>query len=232
MHYRAYLNTTAQGTPTVSEWLDGVNVVHKRGVPGWAANRRDAIVIYAKASGPRLEQILDALADYQDKSPALFVNERVRLTRPAFGRRDGESVKLVGVGIADEVKDPSRSFSGLAAETVLAARKAAAQTGPGTFERHLADELERAGRAPGDPSREHYILTVAQRAVVRDRHVTGAEIMAAAGFDSTTQDLYALRKRIRADDLIFVRRDDKFGIVDKDAPDPPLQATKRLQDVT
>jgi hypothetical protein len=62
--------------------------------------------------------------------------------------------------------------------------------------------------------------------VVRDRYVTGAEIMAAAGFDSTTQDLYVLRKRIKADDLIFVRREDKFGIVDKSAPDPPLQATK------
>ena len=228
VQYRVYLNTTADGTQTVAEWLQGLKVVHKRGARGWVTHRRDAIIIYVSSRGnPSLQEMLDALAVHQATNRALFVDERVRLTRPAVGQHDGQPVKLVGVGIADEVQDTSKSFSDVAADAVLRARKATEidpQKGPGTFRRHLSKEFERAGRAPGDPSREHYVLSVGgQRVVIGDRHVTGAQIMSAAGIDSESHDLYAGLQRFTAGDLIFVRRDGKFGVVEKGAPTPRLK---------
>jgi hypothetical protein len=186
--------------------------------------------MYVKASKPSLEEILDALADYQSEHLAFFVNERVRLTRPAVVQRTGGPVNLVGVGIADEVTntpgETPRSFSELAADAALLARKAA-EEGPGTFQSHLSRELVAAGRAPGDPSREHYVLSVGgQSVVVRDRHVTGATIMSAANIDSTRHDLMRGLDRLTAEDRIFVRPGVEFRFIEKEAPKLPLRPPK------
>lgn len=228
VQYRVYLNTTADATQTVAEWLRGSKVVHKRGAPGWAAHRRDAIIVYISGQGkPSLQEMLNALADYQATNLAHFVDERVRLTRPAVGQRAGQPVTLVGVGIADEVQDTSKSFSEVAADAVLRARTATEhdlQKGPGAFQRHLAEAFEQAGRSPLDPSKEHYLLSVGGRSVViGDRHVTAAQILSAAGVDSERHDLYSGLRRFTAGDLIFVRRGDKFGVVEKGAPTPSLK---------
>lgn len=229
VQYRVYLNTTAAATRTVSDWLSGKNIAHKRGSPGWAADRRDAIVIYVTATGTSLQDILDALAAYQSNATrlAFFENERVRLTRPATGRGGGgQPVTLRGVGVADEPLDPSTSFSQLAAEAALGARQATRSEG-GQFQGHLAAQLERAGRAPGDPSRERYEISVDGRPVLmRDREVTGAAIMSAAGVDSTRHDLVeAGGRRVTADQHLFLYRGKAFTVLAKGAEivfRPPL----------
>ena len=119
VQYRVYVNTTDRDTGTVSDWLRRKKIAHKRGSPGWAADRRDAIVIYVTSTGPSLQVVLDELAAYQSdpRRLAFFANERVRLTRPAVGRSAGaRPVTLQGVGIADEPLNASISFSQLAAE--------------------------------------------------------------------------------------------------------------------
>ena len=239
VQYRVYLNTTAAATKTVSDWLSGRNIAHKRGSPGWAADRRDAIVIYVTAKGTSLQDIVDALAAYQSDATrlAFFENERVRLTRPATGRSGGgQPVTLRGVGVADEPLDTSISFSQLAAEAALGARQATQSEG-GTFQGHLAAELERAGRAPGDPSRERYEISVDGRPVLlRDREVTGAAIMSAAGIDSTRHDLVeAGGRRVTADQHLFLQRGKEFTVIAKGAeivvrpplPRPPADTGKR-----
>lgn len=45
-----------------------------------------------------------------------------------------------------------------------------------------------------------------------------------AGIDSRSHDLYSGLQRLTADTLIFVRRDAKFGVVQKDAPIPGLKS--------
>jgi hypothetical protein len=229
VQYRVYLNTTAAATRAVSDWLSGKNIAHKRGSPGWAADRRDAIVIYVTATGTSLEDILDELAAYQSDATRLsfFENERVRLTRPVTGRSaGGRPVTLRGVGVADEPLDPSTSFSQLAAEAAIGARQATRSEG-GAFHGHLAAELERAGRAPGDPSRERYEISVDRRPVLlRDREVTGAAIMSAAGIDSTRHDLVeAGGRRVAADQHLFLHRGKEFTVIAKGAEivvRPPL----------
>ena len=63
-----------------------------------------------------------------------------------------------------------------------------------------AEELERAGRAPGDPSRERYKISVDGRSVtLPERETTGAAIMSAAGIDSTRYDLVDVWQRVTAD---------------------------------
>jgi hypothetical protein len=218
VQYRVYLNTTGRDTPTVSEWLSSKNISHKRGPPGWAADRRDAIVIYVRMQGPSLQNVLDELATYQadQRKLAFFEAERVRLTRPGVGRSGGGAVTLRGVGIADEPSDISTSFSQLATAAALRARQA---TGTGTaaaFQAHLAEELERAGRAPGDPSRERYEISVDGRSVtLPERETTGAAIMSAAGIDSTRYDLVDAWQRVTADQRIFILRGKSFTLVPK-----------------
>lgn len=92
MQYRVCLNTTADGASTVSAWLDGW--VHKRGARGCATHRRDAIIIYVRKRDPSLQDVLDALAVYQAENSALFVDERVRLTRPAVAEVDSTTHDL------------------------------------------------------------------------------------------------------------------------------------------
>lgn len=230
VQYRVYVNTTGRDTGTVSAWLRSKRIAHKRGSPGWATDRRDAIVIYVTSTAPSLQDVLDELAAYQSdpRRLAFFVNERVRLTRPAVGRSaTGPPVTLRGVGIADEPLSASTSFSQLAADAALRARHATDSEG-GTFQGHLAAELERAGRAPGDPSRERYEISVDGRPVVMpERESTGAKIMSAAGIDSTRHDLVeGGGRRVTADQHLFLYRGKEFTVIAKGAeivvrPPPP-----------
>ncbi len=186
-------------------------------------------MIYVTATGTSLQAILDELAAYQSdpRRLALFENERVRLTRPATGRSGGgPPVTLRGVGVADEPLDTSTSFSQLAADAALRARQATGSEG-GTFHGHLAAELGRAGRAPGDPSRERYEISVDGRPVLlRDREATGAAIMSAAGIDSTRHDLMeGGGRRVTADQHLFLYRGKAFTVIAKGAEivvRPPL----------
>jgi hypothetical protein len=221
VQYRVYANTTGRDTRTVSDWLSSKKIVHKRGSPGWAADRRDAIVIYVSSTGPSLQDVLDDLATYQSdpRNLAFFENERVRLTRSAIGRSGGGAVNLRGVGVADEPLDASTSFSELATQAALRARQAT-PSGTAPFHAHLSEELERAGRAPGDPSKERYEISVDGASVLlSDRQVTGATIMSAARIDSDRHDLVeGGGRRVTADQPVYLYRGKTFTVVAKGAP--------------
>jgi hypothetical protein len=123
--------------------------------------------------------------------------------------------------------DASTSFSQLAAGAALRARQATGSES-GTFQGHLAAELERAGRAPGDPSRERYEISVDGRPVLMaDRESTGTKIMSAAGIDSSRHDLVeASARRVTADQHLFLYRGKEFTVIAKGAeivlrPPPP-----------
>jgi Domain of unknown function (DUF4157) len=159
---RVYLTTTVDGTATVAKELyegwrprqgppqPGLKPPSYGGLKyagaGAAADRRDAIVIYVSD----LESVLGTIARYQNDGDRLkyFLNERVRLSRPAIVDRGGE---LRGVGIVDH-PEGEKSFSQLASGAVLEVL----QRPKGSKEallRQLASALFDAGLDPNDPSK-------------------------------------------------------------------------------
>jgi hypothetical protein len=224
VQYRVYLNTTQSGTQAVSDWLrkELPSAGHKQSSPGWAADRRDAIVIYVRPD-PGLQAVLDAVRAYQSdpRRKAHFVDELVRLTRPVPGLR--------GVGVADEPLNISKSFSQVASGAVLNARRAAeAEGGTTGVLPGLGRALLEAGRQPHDPSREQYSVTVDGRQILLpEREATGEQILQAAGMRSNDRDLYDADNpfnptRVQPDQVVFLARGKKFLTVEPGTA-PPKQ---------
>jgi hypothetical protein len=153
---RVYCNTEGSATQTVATELhqgwDGQPGLPSEAYEGLeyagaaaAADRRDAIVIYVND----LNAVLTAIARYQQapNRRARFVDERVRLTRPAHSGVGA----LRGVGVADH-PESDQSFSQLASGAVLKAREGA-KGSQQKLQRLLAAALAEAGLNPEDPSR-------------------------------------------------------------------------------
>jgi hypothetical protein len=153
---RVYLTTAGPATPTVATELregwsgqnglpDSAYGALKYAGAGAAADRRDAIVIYVTD----LDAVLTTIALYQNDNNRRnhFLNERVRLSRPA----DMGARVLQGVGIADHPSG-EKSFSQLATAAVLKAREGARGSQP-EFLRLLPLALVEVGLDPSDPSK-------------------------------------------------------------------------------